>query len=156
MTIPETTRVVLDALRSVVDEHADFFAGLGVPTLGEAIDAAITTLVDDVALGRYCRIAASSGADAVAEVVAIVVAEKLMAIMAGDGPSYFEDDTGQPFLRTPASDQLVTEDLVRHFLWIFTITTNPLAARRLLAAAPAAIRADAIAQVEALSTEAGS
>lgn len=137
MTVDEGTRAVLEALRAVINRHETFFTGLGIPTLAQAIDAGITTMVGDGDLRCYCRLAAGAVAgDDGGLMVAVYLGQQLVELIGGEGDDYFEVD-GEPYLHTPGGDRAVTEHLVRHLLWSFTVTAEPVMAGRLLEAAAA-------------------
>jgi hypothetical protein len=157
LTDPEPTRAVLDALRTVIEAPGAraMFADLGITTLDQALDDGITTAAGDGDLSCYCRVAAvtvdgaplrADDGRVVGDEVAAHVGVQLFAILDGGDP-YFERD-GEPFLRTPAGDKPVTENLIRHFLWLWAVMTDPQAARRLLASVPAGIAAEASAHAD--------
>lgn len=132
---------------------SDILAAVGVQTLPEVLDAG--TLTDVVGLEeqeQYAKIAAVNlfgGMGALVKdgdhprgIMGAMFVRMIAAACSTDGPSRFDDVTGQMFVVHPVTgnEVEVTEDSLRHWVWMVDLLGHDDLCERTLDALPESIR----------------
>jgi hypothetical protein len=133
------------------DPFTDFMSHLGIEPLADVVArGALAETVGPEAEAVYVRFACLRWDGPPAEehgMAALHFASLLVGAISMDSPDSVEVD-GVPYLLTERGPIELTEEAMRHWWWAWTVLTDEVTARRLIAAAPEEARAEAREQVE--------